>query len=149
VVFYDVMQAAERASSEQTVTWFVQPDRAGARPRARKGWQLRLGDDGATSAHAVIVSSLFLVLLAASLLFGGHAAIDPLLRAVSAARDAKAVGEVVYSTADGKLCRHMTFDNATSEMLEGNVVPCPDDIVREEFRNSSKGFAWGEHLAEH
>jgi hypothetical protein len=148
-VFYDAMQAAERASPEQTVTWFVQPDRAGAKPPARKGWRLRLGDDGATSAHAVIVSSLFLVLLAASLLFGGHAAIDPLLRAVSAARDARAVGDVVYSTADGKLCRHMTFDNSTSEMLEGNVVPCPDDIARDEFHNTSRGFAWGEHWAEH
>jgi len=64
------MQAAEQASPEQTVTWFVQPDYAGAKPRARKIWQLRLDDEGSTSAHAVIVASLFLVVLAGSLLFG-------------------------------------------------------------------------------
>jgi hypothetical protein len=146
LVFDDPMQAAEQASPEQMVAWFVQPDRAVARPRARTTWRLPLSDDGAASVHAVIVSSLFLVLLAASLLFGGHAAIDPILRAAGAARDAKAVGDVVYSTADGKLCRHMTFDNATAEMREGNVVPCPDDVARDEFRTSSRGnFNWGQN----
>jgi len=141
------MQASEKASpAEQTVTWFVQPDYAGAKPRARKIWQLRLDDEGSTSAHAVIVASLFLVVLAGSLLFGGHAAIDPILRSAIAARDGRAVGEVVLSTSDGKLCRHMSFDNTTAEMVEGNVVPCPDDIVRDEFRNADRGgFTWGEH----
>jgi hypothetical protein len=85
------------------------------------------------------------MLLAAALLVGGHAAIDPLLRSAAAARDARAVGDVVYSMPDGKFCRHMSFDNLTSEMIEGTVVPCPDSVVRDEFRNKTAGFAWGAH----
>jgi hypothetical protein len=138
------MSPAPKASPEQTATWFVEADRVSANPCVRKLLQMGAGDD-ATSAHAAIVSSLFLVVLAASLLFGGHAAIDPLLRSVAAARDARAVGDVVYSMPDGKYCRHMSFDNLTAEMVEGTVVPCPDDVARDEFRNKTDGFAWGAH----
>ena len=96
--------------------------------------------------RAVIVSSLFFILLAASLLFGGHAAIDPLLRSVIAARAGAATGDFVSAMPDGKFCRHMSYDNATSELIEGTVERCPDDMVREHFRDASgKGFAWGEH----
>jgi hypothetical protein len=143
-MFDAAMHAAPRGSSEQTATWFVEADRVSANPRARKFLRMGGGDD-ATSAHAAIVSSLFLVVLAASLLFGGHAAIDPLLRSAAAARDAKAVGDVVYSMPDGKFCRHMSFDNLTAEMVEGTVVRCPDDVVRDEFRNKTSGFAWVAH----
>jgi hypothetical protein len=137
---------AGSSSSEQAVTWFVEADRVRMNPRARKSLLLRFGgDDGTTSAHAVIVSSVFLILLAASLLFGGHAAIDPLLRTVIAARDTKAVGDVVYSMPDGKFCRHMSFDNVTAEVVEGTITPCPHDIARDEFRNKTGGFAWGTH----
>ena len=143
VRFYGAMHAAQRARS-QAASWFEGPDRVRVRPRARKTFRAQLADDGATSARAVIASSLFLVLLATALLVGGHAAIDPLLRSAIAAREAKELGDVVYTMPDGKFCRHMSFDNETSEVIEGAVEPCAYDIVRDHSR-SAKGFAWGAH----
>jgi hypothetical protein len=139
------MHGSERAS-RRTATWFAEADHGGAGARSRNGPRVRLDDNGATSARVVIVSSLFFILLAASLLFGGHAAIDPLLRSVIAARDSAATGDFVSAMPDRKFCRHMSFDNATSEIIEGTVERCPDDMVREHFRDTSgRGFAWGEH----
>jgi hypothetical protein len=140
------MHALEQARLDQTAKGSGPADHAAASPRVRKALRMRLDDEnGATSARAIIVSSLFLVLFAATLLFGGHAAIDPLLRSVMAARDAGAVGDVVYSMPDGKFCRHMTFDNGTGNMVEGTVERCPDNIAREEFRSTASRFTWGEH----
>jgi len=87
---------------------------------------------------------LFLVLFTTGILFGGHAAIDPLLRMVTAAHRSEAVGDIVLPMPDGKFCRHMSFDNRTSEMNEGAVEPCPDDILRGQFRRTGRGFTWGE-----
>ena len=136
------MQGAEGATP-QAAAWFVEPDRVSASQRARRASWLRGGDD-ATSLRAVIVSSLFLMLFTTSLLVGGHAAIDPLLRMAIAARDGRAIGDVVFAMPDGKFCRHMSFDNDTSEMLEGAVERCPDGIINEHFR-SARNFAWGQH----
>lgn len=94
--------------------------------------------------RAIIASSAFLVLLAATLLIGGHAAIAPLLRSVMAARDERAVGDIIYPMPDGKFCRHMSFDNTTAEIVEGAIAPCPDGISRIHI-HTAKGFAWGQH----
>jgi hypothetical protein len=144
LVSYAAMRGGERAPPK-AATWFAEADHGGAGPPVRNGPRIRLGDDGATSARAVVVSSLFFILLAASLLFGGHAAIDPLLRSAIAARDNAATGDFVSAMPDGKFCRHRSFDNATSEIIEGAVERCPDDMVREHFRNTVGGFTWGEH----
>ena len=93
--------------------------------------------------RAVIVSTLFLVLFTTGLLFGGHAAVDPLLRLVTEAQHSEAVGDIVLPMPDGKFCRHMTFDNTTAEMNGGDVEPCPGDIVRGQFRHAGHGFTWG------
>jgi hypothetical protein len=146
VMFHAVMRAPGKASPNRTAKWSVPADHTAVSAGARKVPRMRLDDeDGATSARAIIVSSIFLILLAATLLFGGRAAIDPLLRSAMAAREANAVGDVVYSMPDGKFCRHMSFDNGTGDMAEGTVEQCPDDIARQEFRRTSSGFAWGEH----
>jgi hypothetical protein len=137
------MYGGER-SNAKAAAWSADANRAGAAPRRRNGPRI-IVDDGATSVRAVIVSSLFFILLAASLLFGGHAAIDPLLRSVMAGRGDTATGDFVYALPDGKFCRHMSFNNATSEIVEGTIQRCPDDMVREHFRDKGKGFAWGEH----
>lgn len=141
-MFYRPMQAAP-ATGRQGAAWFVEPDHANAKLRARKAAALR--DKDSTSARAVIVSSLFLVLFASALLFGGHAAINPLLRLVTAADNTRQVGNVLVPMRDGKFCRHMTLDNATSEMVEGDVEPCPENITKGEFRAFGRGFSWGNH----
>jgi len=83
-------------------------------------------------------------LFTTALLFGGHAAINPLLRMATAARSSQSIADIVLPMSDGKFCRHMSFDNATAEMKEGDVEPCPDDIVRGQFRRTGRGFTWGE-----
>lgn len=126
-----------------SAAWFVEPDHVGASRRGRKDFRARR-DDG-TSARAVIVSSLFLVLVTTGLLLGGHAAINPLLRRATAAQHAKSAGDVIYPMPDGQYCRHMSFDNATSDMIEGTIEPCPDNIAGGQFHNTARGFAWGEN----
>jgi hypothetical protein len=118
---------------------------AKASPRTQKGPLPRLDDDGATSSHAVIISSIFIGLLAAAVLVGGHAAIDPLLRSTLAARDAGARGDVVVTMPDGRFCRHLSFDNATADIVERTVEPCKGDITRgNAVPSAPRGFAWGQ-----
>jgi hypothetical protein len=125
-------------TSPHVAAWFVEPDDAGADRRGQKRAQTRQKDD--TSMRAVIVSTLFLVVITTAIMFGGHAA--PLLRMATAARESVAAGDVMMPMPDGKYCRHMSFDNKTSEMHEGAIEPCPDDIVRGQFRHSGRGFSW-------
>jgi len=142
VALFNGAMHAGKAASRDSSARFVQADRAGATPRAwRSSWALH-DEDGATSTRAVIVSSLFLVVVASALLFGGHAALDPLLQSAIAARQARGVGDVVYPMPDGIYCRHLSFDNTTAEVAEAAIERCPDDVAGQRIR-SSKGFAWG------
>ncbi|MGC2122454.1 MAG: hypothetical protein WA652_06330 [Xanthobacteraceae bacterium] len=131
---------AANGPSPHAAAWFVEPDRDSAKRRARREALARRR--GATSTRAAIVASIFLVLVATGLLFGGHAAIDPLLHLATTARDSRATSDVVIPMPDGQYCRHMSFDNATSEMVEGTIEPCPDSIVRRP-RGSDRSFMWG------
>ena len=121
--------------------WFVEVERAGV--TALVSWQsrARLDEERAKSTRIAIVSSLFLVLFAAVLLIGGHAAIDPLLQSAVEAREAKGVGAVVYAMPDGIFCRHMSFDNVTAEVTEGGIERCPNALVQERPRTTN-GFSW-------
>jgi hypothetical protein len=140
-LFYDAMQAGKGVSRESSA-WFAQADHAGAAPRAWRSLRALRDEDGATSGRAVIVSTLFLVVLASALLIGGHAALDPLLQSAIEARHAKGIGDVVYPMPDGIYCRHLSFDNTTSEIAETAIERCPDDLVGQRVR-ASRGFAWG------
>ncbi len=119
--------------------WVTAPTHADGNARPARPRRAR---DGQTSVRAIIASSVFLVLFSVSLMVGGHAAIDPLLRSAMTARETRELGDVVVTMADGKFCRHMSFDNATSEIVEGKVGPCPDNLARGQFR-TYRGFAWG------
>jgi hypothetical protein len=143
LLFSREMRVIKRTSAE-AATWFA--DMGGApKSSANKGAQARLSDDGATSTRAVIASSVFIVLLVAALVAGGRAAIDPFLRPALEAQDARAAGDVVVTMPDGKFCRHMSFDNATSSMVEGTVELCKFDITRDTGGPPPppRGFAWG------
>ena len=134
------MEASD--ASQPAVTWFVEPDRVGP----RRAWWLG-GEDGATSLRAAILTAAFVVLLATTVLLGGHAAIDPLLRIAIAARDGRTVGAVILATRDGKYCRHLSFDNDTAEILEGTVVRCPDVLGDERIGAWAGKFAWAGRAA--
>ncbi len=118
-------------------TWFVGPNRASTAPLRKPRARARLG-----GTHAVIVFSLFLVLFAATLLIGGHAAIDPLLQSAADARDSRNAGDIVYTMPDGKFCRHLSYDNVTGEQTGGSIRPCDNDIVTRNHVRSSRHFTW-------
>ncbi|HEX4411915.1 MAG TPA: hypothetical protein VH206_24340 [Xanthobacteraceae bacterium] len=129
---------AARDVSAKDASWFGPPDKP-ARVRVAKRPR-RV--EAPTSLRAIIASSAFLVLFSASLLVGGHAAIDPLLRSAMTARETRDLGDVVVPLAGGKFCRHMSFDNATAEVIQGNVSPCPESVTRSMFRQY-RTFSWG------
>ncbi len=141
-MFYGAMRAA--GTSPHTASWLVEPDRVAAHHR-RHGRAGRRHE--ATSRRAVVVSSVFLVLFTTALMVGGHAAIDPLMRMVAAGHghDITVVGDVIFPMPDGQYCRHMSFDNATAEMIEGTIERCPDKAVGAAGRRTGRGFTWGEH----
>jgi hypothetical protein len=145
--FYGVMELAEEASREQP-SWFASADRdnAESHPRRRPAAAARRGRDGTTSLRAIIASSAFLVMFASTTLLGGHAAIDPLLRSLEKAREAKNTGDIVYPMPDGQFCRHLSFDNTTAELAESTVGPCPNSVIRNAPRDrfhSGRNFTWG------
>ena len=105
--------------------------------------QARRNEAKVGSAHIVIVSALFLVLFAATLLVGGHAAIDPLVQAATEPQDPHSAGAVVYTMPDGIFCRRVSFDNVTAQVTEGPIERCANDatIARARAR-PGQGFAW-------
>lgn len=102
----------------------------------------RLEEERAKSTTLAVAWSLFLMLIGAAFVFGGHAAIDPLLRSAFAAREAKGIGDVVYTMPDGVFCRHMSFDNMTAEVSEGALERCTTDIARRRPL-TAPNFTWG------
>jgi hypothetical protein len=138
-VFYAGMPAAKGAHLRESA-WFGPPDPPADAPKRVGNRPRRI--EAPTSIRAIIASSAFLVLFSATLMVGGHAAMDPLLRSAATARETRDLGDVVVPLADGKFCRHMSFDNATAEVVEGKVTPCPENVTRGLFR-TYRTFSWG------
>jgi hypothetical protein len=139
------MELAEEARPEQP-SWFATANSGDADSHRRPAVRGRRGRDGTTSLRAIIASSAFLAMFASTTLVGGHAAIDPLLRSLAQAREAKNTGDIVYPMPDGQFCRHLSFDNTTAELAESTVGPCPDSVIRNALRDrfhSARSFSWG------
>ena len=140
------MPSAEEARVGQP-SWFAAANHGNAASRRRGRPAVRARRrDGTTSLRAIIASSAFLVMFATTTLIGGHAAIDPLLRSMAKAREARNTGDIVYPMPDGQFCRHLSFDNTTAELAESAVGPCPDKVIRNALRDrfqSARSFSWG------
>jgi hypothetical protein len=115
---------------------------AGGRSYVRRG--RRGGERQTKTKRVAVVLSLFLAFLAVMLLAGGRAVIDPLLKAAAVQRQNHRMGDIVFTMRDGTLCRHLSFDNKTAELIEGAVRQCASDGPAENPA-ASKGFAWGAH----
>jgi hypothetical protein len=124
-------------SAQESGTWFIEPNLASTLPLKKLHARARLG-----GTHAVIVFSAFLVLFAATVLIGGHAAIDPLLQSAAEARDSQTSGDIVYTMPDGVFCRHLSYDNVTGEQTGGSIRPCDNDILARSRVRSYRHFTW-------
>jgi hypothetical protein len=92
------------------------------------------------------VLSLFLVLLAAALLVGGRAVIDPMLKAAADEREAHRMADIVFTMPDGAFCRHWRFDNKTAELREGTIQRCGQDrLASPTGATEGIGFVWNTH----
>jgi hypothetical protein len=125
-----------------TIEWYVEPDRFDAPlPPALALRRRRPDDERAQSLALAITTALLFVLITGAVMFGGRAAIEPLLRQ-NTARESARSGELVYAMPDGAFCRRMAFDNATAEITTADVEPCPATIAGADVPSDRK-FEWG------
>jgi hypothetical protein len=125
-------------------SWFSMPDRVRAPIRSTRLLRTRQDEERVRSGRIAIVSSLFLALVAAALVVGGHAVIDPLLQTAFETREVNGSGDVVYAMPDGIFCRRMSVDNRTGEVSGGGVERCPSGIARDHPRVAApRNFDWG------
>jgi hypothetical protein len=133
------MRTGQRTGGD-AVSWVAAADHASA--RARRVARAHREDLRAKSARLAVVLSVFVAVLAAALLIGGRAVIDPMLQAAMQARGTDRVGAIVYAMPDGIFCRHLSFDNVTAELTEGAVEKCGDELTRGRSGRPAN-FAWG------
>lgn len=131
-----------KESATETIDWFVEPDQTGPSEGASEYSRVWRDEKRANSVGLIVTTSLLFALFAAALVVGGHAAIGPLLRRAIATRDAKGIGDVVYTMPDGVFCRHMSFNNATAEVSGAAIEPCRESIRAGREVTVSK-FEWG------
>lgn len=136
------MGDSQRAAMEAAA--LSAPVHAGGGKAARRLSRQRRGDAQVKTSSVALVLSLFLVLIGAALLMGGHTVLDPLLRAAAQKRELHRMGDIVMSSPDGKLCRHLSFDNKTAEITEGAVEHCAMELPRVKAP-PARGFSWGAH----
>jgi hypothetical protein len=134
------MRIAQPAGSKAAAV--IAPIHLGGRqPLVHRSRRVRYNENRAKTARVAVVLSLFLVVLAAGLLIGGHAVINPLLQKAAERREAHRMGDIVFSMRGGLLCRHLSF-NRTAAITEGAVEPCEPDLSKDNTA-AAKGFAWG------
>lgn len=91
-----------------------------------------------------MVGSLFLVLVATTVLVTARTTVGPLLQSAANARAALQTGAIVYALPDGIYCRQVSFDNTTAEIKESAMNRCGDKIERIRVQ-PKRSFAWGPH----
>jgi len=137
------MSAGKKAgTTTETIDWYVEPDLHAPGATVADHSRARREEKRTNSVGIAVTTSLLVALLATAILVGGHAAIVPLLHRAAAARDAAGTGDVVYTMPDGVFCRHMSFNNATAEVTEGAIEPCPDPIGSGRHASATR-FEWG------
>jgi hypothetical protein len=132
--------SAGKAGSGETMQWYVEPNHFGGRRTAAVS-RRRHDDDRANSLAVAVTVALLFVLIAGAFMFGGRAALAPLVGRERAAREANRTGAIVYPMADGVLCRRMAFDNTTAEITGVAVERCPGAIGLADGPSPGK-FRW-------
>jgi hypothetical protein len=88
--------------------------RGGPRQRCRVGAAAFTRPARDARTRRVIIVALFLAVLTTGLLFGGHAAIERLLKSAEQTRAAMGTGDVVDTMPDGIFW--LSFDNLTAKI---------------------------------
>jgi hypothetical protein len=110
----------------------------------RQAASVRRSTQRTGTGRVAIVLSLFLGMLAVTLLFGAPALLDPVLHP-AATREASRVGDVLFMLPDGSFCRHLSFDNHTAQLTGGAVERCEQVRFHGASRAAANGFSWGPH----
>lgn len=138
---FSTRMSAGNAEHGETMDWYVEPNHFGGRRTASSLSRRRRTDGRVNSLAFAVTAALMFVLLASAVMFGGHAAIAPLLPH-NGASEADRTGSIVYAMPDGVLCRRMAFDNGTAEVTSIAVEPCPGGIGGGGGPMAGK-FEWG------
>jgi hypothetical protein len=134
---------AGKADNGETMEWYVEPDHFGARHTASALSRRRHADRRINSLAFAVTSALLFVLVAGAVMFGGPAAIVPLLqREAAPAPQPHRTGAIVYAMPDGVYCRRMAFDNTTAALTSVAVERCPGAIGVAGGPGTGK-FDWG------
>lgn len=110
---------------------------------SRLAVRARREERNAKISRLAVVLALFLVLLIGALLVTCRAVINSMLQAPPDPRVANKVGDIVFTLPDGAFCRHLSFNNATAELMESSAAPCPEAKPRGGSERPSSHFAWG------
>ena len=139
-LFHGQMRAGKRAGTA-VASWNAAVEHTHVREGPRRVVRARRDEQHAKTWRLAIVLFLFPGLLATALLIGGHAIIDPVLRAAAEAREASRVDRIVFTMPDVAFCRHLSFNNETAEVTEG-TARCPEAKPRGQGPvGSTSGFA--------
>jgi hypothetical protein len=139
---FDAAMSPGEPSGADTIDWYVEPDRFDAPlPPTLALPRRRPDDERAQSLALAITTALLFVLIAGAVMFGGHAAIEPLMHQ-NTTRDLNGTSEVVYAMPDRVFCRRMAFDNTTAEITRADVEPCPAAIGGTDAPSAGE-FKWG------
>ena len=134
--------SAGPTESGETMDWYVEPTHHGAQ-RTALSRRHRRAEERSNSLALALTTALLVVLVAGAVMFGGHAAIAPLLaRDAAPGSDTDRTGSIVYAMPDGVFCRRMAFDNTTAEVTSVAVERCPGGIGVAEGPGAGK-FVWG------
>lgn len=125
-----------------TLDWYVERDRLHAPLPPALPLRRHRDDERAQSLALAITTALLFVLIAGAVMFGGRAAIEPLLHR-NAAREFDRTGELVYAMPDNVFCRRMAFDNLTGEISRAAVEPCPAALGGPDAPGAGR-FDWGD-----
>ena len=135
--------SAGEAGNGETMHWYVEPTHFGARRTTSGLSRHRRAEQRLNSLALAVTMALLFVLVAGTVMFGGRAAIAPLLpREGASAADVNRTGTIVHAMPDGVFCQRMAFDNATSELTSVAVERCPGAVGLALGPGDGK-FHWG------
>ena len=113
-----------------------------AEEQARRRQERKARQTRTRRVGAVVACVLFLAVVGAGWLFGGHAIFAPRGGTVGQAKaERHRTGWVIYELVDGNSCRYHRLDNDTGRVGAGTKAECEDIYTQRRARAGT--FTWG------